>query len=215
MAWLQRLMARRPPVDEHRWVVLDVASSGLDAARDRLLAIAAVGVRIDGGRACIALADSFEVVLRQPDDLASHDKANILLHHIGVAAQRGGVESGAAVDAFERFIGHSPLLGFHVSFDRVMIERVFAAQEHAPPVNPWLDLEPLAAVLVPQVNGRALDDWLTHFGIRCLQRHNAMADALATAELLLRLWPLLRREGATGIEAASRLARQRRWMSGV
>jgi DNA polymerase-3 subunit epsilon len=70
-------------------------------------------------------------------------------------------------------------------------------------------------VLVPQVIARALYDWLTIFGIRCLQRHNAMADALATAELLLRLWPLLRREGATGIEAASRLARQRRWMSGV
>jgi hypothetical protein len=40
-----------------------------------------------------------------------------------------------------------------------------------------------------------------------------MADALATAELLLRLWPLLRRERATGIGAASRLARQRRWMN--
>lgn len=59
MTWLQRLMARRPAVDEHRWIVLDVEASGLDAARDRLLAIAAVGVHTGGGRASIALADSF------------------------------------------------------------------------------------------------------------------------------------------------------------
>ncbi len=32
---------------------------------------------------------------------------------------------------------------------------------------------------------RALDDWLLRFSIRNDDRHNAVADALATAELLL------------------------------
>jgi DNA polymerase-3 subunit epsilon len=206
-------MARpaRAPADESRWVVLDVEASGLDAARDRLLAIAAVAVHVDHGRARIALADSFEVVLRQPAVDAPPDKANILLHHIGIAAQRGGVEAGAAIAAFTRFAAHSPLLGFHVAFDRALIERAVASHQRPLPDNRWLDLEPLAAVLLPQVRAFALDDWLAHFGIRCTQRHHAMADALATAELLLHLWPHLQREAAGGIDAAIGLAAQRRW----
>ena len=54
----------------------------------------------------------------------------------------------------------------------------------------WLDLAPLAGALVPEAyryGGRSLDDWLAAFGIECTIRHNAAADALATAELLLRL----------------------------
>jgi DNA polymerase-3 subunit epsilon len=215
VSWLRRWIARdtRAPADERRWVVLDVEASGLDAAHDRLLAIAAVAVHIDAGRARIVLADSFEVVVRQPEDPTPPDKANILLHHIGVAAQRGGVDATEAVAAFTRFVGRSPLLGFHVAFDRALIERACATCERARLDNPWLDIEPLAAVLMPQVKAHALDEWLAHFGIRCVQRHQAMADALATAELLLHLWPRLRAEtGEPGIGAASRLAAQRRWL---
>jgi len=212
MTWLQRLTRRRAVPPQQRWVVLDVEASGLDAAHDRLLAIAAIGVHIDSGRAQVALADSFEVVLRQPAVETPPDKANIVLHGIGVAAQRQGVEPGLAIDAFTRFVAQAPLLGFHVAFDRALIERTCAALKRARPGNHWLDLEPLAALLHPQVKARALDDWLAHFRIHCLRRHDAMADALATAELLLHLWPLMRAERAIGIEAALALAARRRWL---
>jgi DNA polymerase-3 subunit epsilon len=33
--------------DEARWVMLDVETSGLDAARDQLLAIAAIAMEVD------------------------------------------------------------------------------------------------------------------------------------------------------------------------
>jgi DNA polymerase III subunit epsilon len=216
MTWIQRLVGRRTrtPADARRWVVLDVEASGLDAARDRLLAIAAVAVHVDGDRAQIALADSFEVVLCQPEDDAPPDKANIVLHGIGVAAQRAGVDAAAAADAFTRFVASAPLLGFHVGFDRLLIERACAALQRAPPRNHWLDLETLAAVLEPQVKAQALDDWMQHFGIRCVRRHHAAADALATAELLLHLWPRLKHERATHIDAAIELAAQRRWVGG-
>lgn len=196
-------------------MVLDVETSGLDAAHDRLLAVAAVGVHINAGRAQIALADSFEVVLRQPEDEMPPDKANILLHGIGIAAQRHGVDPGQAIDAFQRFVAQAPLLGFHVAFDRTLIERTCAALKRPRPANRWLDLEPLAALLQPQVKGRALDDWLTHFRIHCVRRHQAAADALATAELLLHLWPLMRAEAATSIDAAVALAARRRWLAGA
>jgi DNA polymerase III subunit epsilon len=173
-----------------------------------------VAVRCDDPtRPAVSLGDSFEVVLRQGDSQAVADKANILLHGIGVGAQRAGVAPDQALRDFVAYAGRSPLVGFHVFFDRTLIERGLDAAGLVRPANPWLDLEPLAAVLHPEVKARALDEWMAYFGIRCAVRHQAAADTLATAELLLRLWPaLLRQAGTPDFAAAARVAAQRRWL---
>jgi DNA polymerase-3 subunit epsilon len=213
---LQRWLGPRPAHDSGRWVVLDVESSGLDTRSDRLLAIAAIAVRqVEGAAPQIVLGDSFEVVLRQGSESLAHaDKANILLHGIGVGAQRDGMAPGDALQAFERFVGTSPLIAFHAAFDRAMIERACDLQQRPRLPNPWLDLEPVCAVLHPGVRARALDEWMAHFGIECAVRHQAAADTLATAELLLKLWPAVRRQvKAPGFSALVELAAQRRWVA--
>jgi len=210
IGWFRRRAAAA--VDDGRWVVLDVESSGLDPKSDRLLAIAAVALRRDGGAAPrIGLGDSFEVVMRH--EAAPVDKANILVHGIGVGAQRGGVAPAQALAAFERWAAGAPLIGFHVAFDEALIQRAMrAALGHALP-NPWIDLADVAQVVRPDVPGRSLDDWMDALGIRCAVRHQAAADTLATAELLLRLWPqvVAQRQGEDW-RALSRLAAQRRWL---
>ncbi len=211
--WWSSWQRGRRGVDESRWVVLDVEASGLDAAHDRLLAIAAIGVRFAGRQAWIELGDSFEVVLRQAGAQATPDKANILLHGIGLGAQRGGVDPREALLALAEFVRDAPLVAFHAQFDRTLIERACKATLGQRLHNHWLDLEPLAAVLYPQVKARALDEWMAHFGIRCAVRHQAAADTLATAELLLRLWPALcRQQAEPGFRVAAQLAGQRRWL---
>ncbi|MCU0967500.1 MAG: 3'-5' exonuclease [Rubrivivax sp.] len=203
---------RSAAADDGRWVVIDVETSGLDPARDRLLAIAGVAVRRQGAAPVIDLADSFEIVLRQ-GEARPVDRDNILLHGIGVGAQRAGVPPAEALTAFERWTGDAPRIGFHVGFDRAVIERANAAVLGRRGDHRWIDLEPLAAVTHPQVPARALDEWMAHFGITCAARHEAAADALATAELLLRLWPRLAAEGATDAAAMARLAATRRWVA--
>jgi DNA polymerase-3 subunit epsilon len=215
MTWLQtirRKLAAPAPVNDARWIVLDVESSGLNPKSDRLLAIAAIAVGNAGGQASIRLGDSFEVVLRQ--DVLVADKANILLHGIGVGAQSQGVAPELALTAFERFIGDSPLIAFHAAFDQTLILRAFDSVLGRRPSNPWLDLEPLAAVLMPKVRARSLDEWMAKLQISCAVRHQAAADTLATAELLQKLWPAAVREmgGKVRFATASRLAAQRNWM---
>lgn len=215
LAALGQRLRRPAPVDEGRWLVLDVESSGLDMRRDRLIAIAAVAVRVGGARPAIDLGDSFERVLRQPETAAPPDKANIVLHGIGLGAQRAGEPPVDVLRDFEAYAGHSPLVAFHAAFDRTMIERARRAAGLARLYNPWLDLEPLAAVLHPKVRARSLDEWIAHFDIPCMQRHQAAADTLATAELMLRLWPALQAECAQPRFAdAASLAAQRRWLPG-
>ncbi len=121
--WPKFLGRKAARTDPGRWLVLDVESSGLDASADRLLALAAVAVRHDGRQVWIELADSFEVVLQQPADGGPPDKSNILVHGIGVAAQGRGIDPATALDRFVAFVGGSPLLGFHVEFDRRLIDR--------------------------------------------------------------------------------------------
>jgi DNA polymerase III subunit epsilon len=222
-AWWRRLWpdrtARPEPsagVSTERWVLVDVESSGLDARRDRLIAIAAFAVHfpsrpriVSGGHAPppapeIVMADHFERVLRQTHEpSAPIDKHNILIHGLGVGTQRAGDEPADALAAWEVYVGESPLVAYHSDFDRTLIDR--ACREHLGRVvpNPWLDLEPLAAVLHQEAQRRPLDHWLKRYRIECLARHQAAADTLASAQLLLRLWPMLpERVQAGGFKAA-------------
>jgi DNA polymerase-3 subunit epsilon len=208
--WRKR---QTPTGDPERWLVLDVESSGLDASRDRLLALAAVSLRFDARRAWIELADSFEVVLRQPEDASPPDRANILVHGIGIATQGRGLDPVQALQRFEAFAADAPLLGFHVAFDKQLIDRATQAQLGRRLRNPWLDVADIAAVLRPGVAARTLDDWLLACGIPCAHRHQAMADALATAELLLQVLPAARADGVSGFGDLARLAARRRWLS--
>jgi DNA polymerase-3 subunit epsilon len=204
--------AAEHPASPRRWVVVDVESSGLDLANDRLLALAAIGLELDGDATPrIRLADSFEAVLQQA--VAPADKPNILLHGIGVGEQRAGAPAEEVFNAFERWLADAPLIAFHAAFDEAMIRRAMKAALGRTLPNPWLDLEPVADALFPAVGGQALDDWLLHFGIDCSVRHQAAADTLATAELLLRLWPALRRQHCTSFAKLRQLAKQRRWLA--
>lgn len=209
-----------PAPNAQRWIVLDVESTGLDPHTDRLLAIAAIGLRLHGGRPVVDLADSFDAVLRHeaaPADGAAVaarlvNKVNILVHGIGVGAQRTGVPAAEAIAAFEAWVAGAPLMAFHAAFDATLIARATLATLGRRARHRWLDLAQVAPVAWPQVPARALDDWLAHAGITCLERHRAVADALATAELLQALWPALRAQDATEWTALARLADQARWL---
>ena len=192
-----------------RWVVVDCETSGLDAARDRLLAVGAVAVR--GGR--IVLGESFSAALRQ--DVAS-DAANILVHGIGGDAQAGGRAPGDALRDFSAFLGEGLPVAFHAPFDAAVLRRAMAAAELAVPAR-WLDAARLAPALFPSAGPakgarRALDDWLVEFGIACPRRHDALADAYATAQLLLVLLAEAERQGAGTVDRLRKLERSGRWI---
>ncbi len=206
--WLGGHASRANAGSAERWVVVDTETAGLDPQRDRLLAIGAIAVD-DAG---IRLDDSFEVVLRSEP---AGEAANIVVHGIGHGAQAAGVPAPAALAAFRDWAAHAPRVGFHADFDRVVLRNAGAASGVAADNVPWLDLAPLAAALSPDAHRRgtrSLDDWLGAFGIECAVRHNAAADALATAELLLRLRAIAAKQGRIGFDALVRTARQQKWL---
>ena len=210
--WLLRETGRAASgPDLHRWVVVDTETSGLDPQRDRLLAIG--GVAVDDG--AVVVDDSFEVVV-QCD--TTSDAKNVAVHGIGQVAQASGVPAVEAIGAFRDWAADAPRVGFHADFDRKVLRTAFASAGIEGDDCPWLDLAPLAAALQPDEQSRrdaSLDDWLVAFGIECTFRHNAASDALATAELLLRLRALAAAQGTRGFDALVKASRQQKWLGNV
>jgi DNA polymerase-3 subunit epsilon len=211
---------QRPDVDldtPHaacRYVVVDVETSGLDMKRDRLIAIGAVAVV----EACIDPSDSFAAVLRQ--DVVS-SRENILIHGIGAQAQSEGSEPADALLDFLDYIGKSPLVAYHAFFDQAMIAKALRMYVGASIRQPWIDLAWILPALFAEHHGRghleyhapaALDDWLRLFAIENVMRHNAVADAYATAQLLQMAIAAGQRGSAPTPGALCRIEKARRWM---
>lgn len=198
------------PLTQTRCVVVDVETTGLNLMQDRLISIGAVAV-VNGK---IDLADSFYVVLQQQ---AASAKGNILLHGIGNTAQLEGVPPAEALLDFLEYLGKAPLVAFHVTFDETMIRRALRDYLGFSLKHPWLDM----AYVMPGLNPplahkyRALDDWLAHFDIRIDVRHNALADALATAQLFQVAYAQACKKSITDMAGLHDLEKAQRWVSGV
>jgi len=200
-------MPGRTALAEVRWVVIDCETSGLDAKRDRLLSVGAVSVR---GRR-IALADAYGAVLRQAQASA---RENIAIHGIGAEAQRAGRPAGEALRELAAFAAGAVPAAFHAPFDAEVLSRALKAAGAPPLPRRWLDLAQLAPALYPAParSLRALEDWLAHFGIAPRGRHDALGDALATAELLLVLLQEADRQGARTLGDLFAIGPARRWL---
>lgn len=207
---LKNLGLVRGTPDSGRWIVLDVETTGLDPSHDRLLAIAAIAIQVGPAftKPSIVLGDSYEAVLKQ--ELAS-EKDNILVHHIGVGAQTQGRPPVEVLEEFRRWVADAPLLAFHAPFDQSMITRAYKRFGLSPLNNDWIDIEPLAAISGLNPKARALDDWLSFFGIECAVRHQAAADTHATCELLLCLWNSIRKE-AHSLSDLKNLSKAAAWV---
>ncbi len=195
-------------LDQARFVVVDVESTGLDIRRDQLIAIGAVTVQ--AGR--IVLADSFEVILRQEE---VSDRDNILVHGIGGQMQRAGLPPAQALLDFLDFLGKSPLVAYHAVFDETMIRRAMHRHLGLTWKRSWLDLAYVMPALLPAHahSCKALDDWTALFGITNYARHSALADALATAQLLLAALHLAAARKLTDFKTLQTHEKAERWLN--
>jgi DNA polymerase-3 subunit epsilon len=188
-----------------RYVVVDTETTGLDLRHDLVIAIGAAAV--DGG--CLRLSDCFETVLRQ--DKPSPD-ANILIHGIGGQTQLGGVEPSTGMLDFLEFIGKMPLVAFRAEFDQIMLERTLRAVIGFPLRRTWIDLAFLLPALFRETECRTLDDWLSHFGLGAGERHHAVADAFAAAQLLQIALAQANREAIGNAAGLVAMQKAQRWL---
>lgn len=210
LAWLRnRWRPQDTPLAAAPWVAVDCETSGLDLRADRLLSIGAV--RLLDGR--ISVGDAFHLVVRQAEESPA---GNIVIHGIGGEAQRGGIPPAEALSAFDAYAGEAVLVGYHSHFDRTMLERAMKEQGRAPWRRQWLDLaQLLPALFASRARAcKSLDDWLRAMDIAVDGRHDALADAVATAQLFQVALAEAARQGVRGVRGLRNLAADARWAGG-
>lgn len=194
-------------LNSHRYVIVDVETSGLNPLKDSLISIGALAIS-DG---LIRLDQSFEVVLRQE---APSDHGNILVHGIGGTTQISGRRPAEGLLDFLNFAGKGPLIGFHADFDRVVIARAVRKVLGLDLPNKWLDVAVLAPVLLGERAPAAhtLDEWTKAFGIANYARHDAVADSLATAQLFQIILARAAQQGMASCADLVNVEKDRRWL---
>ncbi|HET7204497.1 MAG TPA: 3'-5' exonuclease [Steroidobacteraceae bacterium] len=199
----------RPSLDQPlalaRFVALDLETTGPRMLVDRIISIGAVAV-VDG---TVRHDDAFEALLRQE---RSSGVDNILIHQIGGQQQLGGTDPAEALVRCLEFVGDSRIVAYRAEFDQTVFRREARLRLGVQAWPRFIDLASLLPALFPGTDNDSLDDWVRHFALPPIGRHHAIADAYATAQLLM---IVLQAAARAGIETSRDLRdaeQAQRWL---
>lgn len=173
-------------------VSIDCETTGLNPRKDDIVSIAAVKIR---GRR-ILTSSAFYVKVKPRADLSG---SSIKIHQITKSDVAGERPVGAVLPDFLRFIGNRPLVGYWTSFDVRMLNKEVFRMLNTPLQNPTIDVSDM---YYERKYGKAppgtkidlrfasiLDDLM----LPPLQAHDALNDAVSTAQMYLMLKDLKER----------------------
>mgnify|MGYP001316458457 CR=1 FL=1 len=170
------------------YTVFDTETTGLSPSQgDQIIQIGAT--RIVNGR--LLKSDAFEQLI---DPKRHIPESTIPIHGITPEMVRGKPSIGEVLPAFHAYAADTILVAHNAAFDM----RFLQMQEQATGVRfdqPVLDTLMLSAVIHPNQESHRLEAIAQRMNITILGRHTALGDALVTAEVFLRMIPLLAAQG--------------------
>ncbi|MBB5515887.1 DNA polymerase-3 subunit epsilon [Rubricella aquisinus] len=175
------------------YVVFDTETTGLSpSGGDRLVQIA--GQRIVNGR--IQPGDVFDRLVNPGRPIPP---AATKIHGLSDAGVAHAPDAAEVVAAFEHYAEGAVWIAHNAPFDMA-----FLAQAGARADAVVLDTVLLSALAFPHEADHTLDGLATRLDVTIPEalRHTALGDAVATAEVFLKLLPLLDRQGITTLKQA-------------
>ena len=183
------------PLNALAFTVFDTETTGLDpSGGDEIIQIGAV--RIVNGR--ILRGEFLDQLI---DPRRSIPEAGIAIHGIHPHMVRAQPTIGEVLPVFHAFIGDSVLIGHNIAFDMRFL-KLKEAETRIRFDQPLLDTLLLSSIVHPDETSHGLEAIAARLGITISGRHTALGDALATAELFVRLLPLLAQRGVTTLGQA-------------
>jgi DNA polymerase-3 subunit epsilon len=174
------------PSKHKEFVSLDCETTSLDPHRAELVTIAATKI-IDNR---IITSDPFYVRLRAPQSL---DSGSVRIHRIRHQDLIGGMTETEAITALLEFAGNRPLVGYHIRYDKTILD--IACQKHFgfPLPNTLIEVshiyhEKLEKHLPNAYFDLSLDAICKHLELPPQDnKHDALQDAISAALVYVRL----------------------------
>ncbi|WEK78505.1 3'-5' exonuclease [Vibrio alginolyticus] len=171
--------------DETEYVSLDCETTSLDPNRAELVTIAATKI-IDNR---IITSQPFEVRLRAPQSL---DSGSVKIHRIRHQDLVDGISEKEALLELLDFIGNRPLVGYHIRYDKKILDLACLRQLGFPLPNPLIEVsqiyhDKLERHLPNAYFDLSLDAICKHLELPIQDKHDALQDAISAALVFVRL----------------------------
>jgi DNA polymerase-3 subunit epsilon len=180
-------------LDDHRltelsYTVFDTETTGLNpSAGDEVIQIGAT--RLVNGK--LLKGECFEQLVDPRRPIA---EASIPIHGITPEMVAGKPTIDEMLPAFHAFAQDTVLVAHNAAFDM----RFLQMKEETSGVRfeqPVLDTLLLSALMHPNQESHRLESIAERFGVTIIGRHTALGDAMVTAEIFLKMIPLLAERG--------------------
>ncbi len=176
------------PLAELAFTVFDTETTGLDpTGGDEIIQIGAT--RIVAGK--LRRESVFEQLV---DPQRSVPEAGIAIHGIRPEQLADQPTIDAVLPAFADFAADTVLVAHNAAFDMRFLQ-IKEARTGVRFEQPVLDTLLLSAVLHPGQGSHGLEAIAERLGVPVLGRHTALGDAIVTAEVFVKMMPLLRERG--------------------
>ena len=188
-------------LSELTYTVFDTETTGLNpAGGDAIIQLGAA--RIVNGK--LLRQECFEQLVNPGRAIPA---ASIPIHGISEDMVVDKPRIGEVLPVFHAFAQDTVLVAHNAAFDM----RFLQLQEEATGIafhQPVLDTLLLSAVVHPHQDSHRLEAIAERFNVTVLGRHTALGDALVTAEIWLRLIPLLQEQGIHTLRQAREAAQK-------
>ncbi len=175
-------------LSELTYTVFDTETTGLDpASGDEIIQIGAV--RIVNGR--LLKSEYFDQLVDPGRPLSQQSTA---VHGITEDMLKGRPALDQVLPAFHAFCADTVLVGHNAAFDM----RFLQMKERSSGVafdQPVLDTLLLSPVIHPHQGSHKLEAIAEQLGVPIVGRHSALGDSIVTAEVFLKMIPLLAQSG--------------------
>ncbi|MBR9788855.1 MAG: 3'-5' exonuclease [Vibrionaceae bacterium] len=166
-------------------VSLDCETTSLDPNRAELVTIAATKI-IDNR---IITSQPFEVHLRAPQSL---DSGSVKIHKIRHQDLVDGISEKDALLKLIDFIGNRPLVGYHIRYDKKILDLACQRQLGFPLPNPLIEVsqiyhDKLERHLPNAYFDLSLEAICKHLELPMQDKHDALQDAISAALVFVRL----------------------------
>jgi DNA polymerase-3 subunit epsilon len=188
-------------LSELTYTVFDTETTGLNPSQgDEIIQIGAT--RILNGK--LLRSESFEQLV-DPERPLAPESAKI--HGITSEMLRGQPTIDKVLPAFHAFAADTVLIAHNAAFDMRFLQ-LKEAQTGLRFDQPVIDTLLLSAVIHPNQESHRLEAIAERLGLTIVGRHTALGDAIVTAEVFLKLVPLLAEKGIRTLRQAREAAEQ-------